>query len=127
MEHQQEGEIMRFGKKLRSLRQAKGLTLRALAEQVDVGFTYLSKIENSKLGFGDAPSEKLIHRLADALDADEEELLLIANKIPAGIKQRIWERPDVFGKLASCDDATLDRVMVQLRRKPSSKRVAKQA
>ena len=110
---------MRFGKKIHTLRKAKAMTLRALAAEVDVGFTYLSKIENAKLGFGDAPSEKLIRRLADALGADEEELLLMADKIPAAIRKRIRERPDVFRALANCDDTTLDRVLVQLGQNPA--------
>ena len=38
--------VMRFGEMIHSLRKAKGLTLRQLAEKVDVGFHYLSKVEN---------------------------------------------------------------------------------
>ena len=44
-----------------------------------------------------------VERLAAALDADEDELLVL-------------ERPDVFGKLARLDDAMLDRVMAQVAR-----------
>ena len=33
----------------------------------DVNFTYLGKIENRMLDFGDYPSEKLIRKLAKAL------------------------------------------------------------
>ena len=67
---------MRFGEMIYSLRKAKGFTLRQLAAQVDVGFHYLSKVENQKLDFGDFPSDALICRLAVALDADVDELLL---------------------------------------------------
>jgi len=81
-----------FGQRIRELRQAKGWTLRELAPQVGVGFTYLSKVETSRLDFGDYPSESLIHRLAEALDADEEELLLLADKVPNVIKQRIRQK-----------------------------------
>jgi hypothetical protein len=45
---------MTLGERVRELRKAKGLTLRALAEKVQVNFTYLSKIENAKLDFGEA-------------------------------------------------------------------------
>ena len=61
---------------MRELRQTKGWTLHDLAGKVGVGFTYLSRVENERLNYGDYPSDALIHRLADALDADEEELLM---------------------------------------------------
>ena len=105
---------MTFGERVRELRHAKGLTLRDLAEHVDVGFTYLSRVENGRLNYGDYPSNALIHRLADALDADEEELLVLAERVPDRIKERVLQRPDVFGKLAELDDKSLDRVIATL-------------
>lgn len=74
-------------------------------------FTYLSRVENEKLNFGDYPSDALIHRLADALEAEEEELTVLAERVPDRIRRRVLEWPDVFGALASCDDTVLDRVM----------------
>ena len=103
-----------FGQKTRELRQAKGWTLRQLAPKVSVGFTYLSKVETGRLDFGDYPSEALIHRLADAFNADEEELLILANKIPESIRDRVFERPDVFRRIARMDDATLDILMAKI-------------
>src|SRR5262245_31265466 len=102
---------MRFGERVRQLRQAKKLTLRGLAERVAVGFTYLSKVENEKLDFADYPSDDLILRLAKALDADADELLLLAQKIPPQIKKRVLERPEAFRTLAGLDDEALDRVL----------------
>lgn len=102
---------MTFGERVRELRHAKGWSLRDLAAKVDVGFTYLSRVETGRMNFGDYPSDALIHRLADALDADEEELLVLAERIPERIKERVLQRPDVFGALADCDDKTLDRVL----------------
>lgn len=107
---------MQFGRRLRELRQAKKMTLRDLAAKVDVGFTYLSKIENHKLEVGHSPSEKLIRKLAVELDADEEQLLFLAEKVPEVIRKRFQQRPDVFTALATCDDKTLDRVMTEVRR-----------
>lgn len=89
-----------FGQRIRELRQAKQWSLRELAPKVGVGFTYLSKVENGKLDFGDYPSEALIHRLADALDVDEDELLILAGRVPSAIRKRIQERPDAFRMLA---------------------------
>ena len=106
--------LMSFGERVRQLRKAKGLTLRDLAPRVGVGFTYLSRIENGRLNYGDYPSEALIHKLADALDVDEDELLLLAEKIPERIRQRVLERPDAFRTLASIDDRTLNTILGQL-------------
>lgn len=107
---------MRFGDRVRTLRTAMGLSQRALGERVGVSFTYISKVENGKLDFGDYPSEDLIRRLAAALDADEEELLLLAEKIPEPIRRRFFERPDAFRLLARLDDRRLDRVLAFLER-----------
>ena len=105
---------MRFGDRVRALRTARGYSQRALGERVGVSFTYISKVENGKLDFGDYPSEDLIRRLAAALDADEEELLLLAEKIPEPIRRRFFERPDAFRLIARLDDKRLDRVLAFL-------------
>ena len=107
---------MRFGETIRELRKARGLSLRALGRKVGVSYAYVSKVENGKLDFGDYPSEDLIRRLAAALDADEEELLLLAEKIPEAIRRRVMERPDAFRLLARLDDRRLDRVLAIINR-----------
>lgn len=102
---------MKFGNRVRELRHAKGWSLRETAEYVGVGYAYLSRVENQRLLSGDYPSDALIHRIAESLDGDEEELLMLAERVPDRIRLRILERPDVFGALANCDDRTLDKVM----------------
>lgn len=104
---------MTFGERIRELRQEKELTLRDLAAKVGVGFTYISKIENHKLEVGHGPSEKLIHKLAAELDADEEELLLLAEKVPEPIRKRVCERPDVFRVVAGMNDDEMDQFLEQ--------------
>lgn len=105
---------MRFGDRLQQLRKAKGFTLRALGRMVGVSYAYVSKVENGKLDFGDYPSEDLIRRFAAALDADEDELLLLAEKIPEAIRRRFFERPDAFRQIARLDDKRLDRLLASL-------------
>ena len=105
---------MRFGKRLRELRQAKNLSQRDLGEQVGVNFTYISKIENEKLDFAQFPSEDLIRKLAKALEADEDELLILAQKIPEQIKRRVMERPDAFRKFANLDDEKMNRLLDEI-------------
>ena len=105
---------MSFGDRIRELRKAKNLTLRDVADKVKVNFTYISKIENGKLDFGDYPSGELIHKLAKVLRTDADELLLLAEKIPDDIKKRVIERPDAFRKIAKLDDETLDKLLEKL-------------
>jgi len=105
---------MQFGERVHQLRTQQGLTQRDLAAKIGVSDTYISKVENENLHFGDFPSEKFIHKLADFLNADEEELLLLANKVPAGIRKRVCERPDAFRQLAALDDSTLDEVLANI-------------
>ena len=105
---------IRFGERIRELRKAKNLGQRALGELVGVSFTYISKIENEKLDFGDYPSKELIQRLADALEVDVDDLLLAAQKIPEQIKKRVMERPDAFRKFADLDDDKLDDLLEKL-------------
>lgn len=114
-----------FGERVRELRKGKGLTLRDLAAKLGVNFTYISKIENQKLSFGEYPSEALIHRLADVLEADEDELLILAKRVPEAIRQRVLERPDVVRVLATCDDKTLDRVMSEIGQNPKPRKSAR--
>lgn len=69
-----------FGQKLREIRRDKGLTLRGLAEAAGLDFTYLSKIENGKVGY--LPAAETIRDLAQALGVDAIGLLDLADKLP---------------------------------------------
>jgi len=82
-------EAQEFGARLRELRKQFGLTQRALAEKLDVDFSYLSKIES---GVAPPPSEKVILRLAEVLNADRDELLTLAGKIPPDIAEALKNR-----------------------------------
>ncbi len=103
-----------FGDRIRELRTAKGYSLRKLAPLVGVGFSYLSKVENNRLDTGGFPSESLIHRLADVLQADEDELLLLARHLPRGMADRIFEQPEIFRVLAKCPPAKLQSVVKRI-------------
>lgn len=88
------GEKRTFGQTIRDLRKAKRppLTQRELAERVAArlreddrrgfDFTYLSKIENDRLP---PPSAAAIIALAEELDADQDDLLALADKAPADL------------------------------------------
>lgn len=106
---------MQFGKTVKQLRLGLGLTQQEIAEQTNVSVSYVSKVENEKLHFGDYPSEKFIHRLAEALNADEDHLLLLANKVPAAMLMRIRQRPTLFRRIAMMDNGALDALESTLR------------
>ena len=78
-----------FGARLRELRIQARLTQRELAEKVNVDFSYLSKIENGALP---PPSEKVISRLAEVLNADKDDLITLAGRIPSDIAQILQNR-----------------------------------
>lgn len=99
---------MQFGDRVRELRVLRGLTQQVIADRMSVSVSYISKVENGKLHFGDYPSEKFIHKLAGELQADEDELLLLADKVPASIRCKIRQRPEFFRKLAKMDGKELD-------------------
>ena len=101
---------MRFGDRVRQLRTSRSILQSELADAMGVSVSYISKVENEKLHFGDYPSEKFIHKLAAELEADEDELLLLADKVPASILKRIQERPDLFRQIARMDRSDLDRL-----------------
>ena len=80
---------MTFGERLRELRKAQGISQRDLAELVDIDFTYVSKIET---GDNAPPSMETIHRIALALSADEQELIVLAGKVHIDVYKELIER-----------------------------------
>ena len=97
---------MPFPDRLRELRRAARLSQRALAEQVGVDFTYLSKIENGRV---EPPSEGVLQRiakeLAGKLGLDEielaDELITLAGKIPSDLAETLSRNPEVVKLLRS--------------------------
>jgi hypothetical protein len=86
-----------------------------LAAKGGVGFTSLSRIENEKLESGD-----LICKFAKVLEANPDELIFLANRLPDRMKHRMLEWPDLFHKLAELSDEALDAVPVQIDEAPTN-------
>ena len=82
-------EAQSFGASLRKLRIQAGLSQRELADRINVDFSYLSKIES---GVVPPPSEKVISQIAEALNADKDELTILAGRIPPDIAQILQNR-----------------------------------
>jgi transcriptional regulator with XRE-family HTH domain len=66
-----------FGERIRSLRRAQKLKQREVAEQLPMSPGHLSRIETGDYG---PPSDEVIERLAEVLDADRLELMRIAGR-----------------------------------------------
>ena len=90
-----EYEVFEFGKYLRSVRQAKGISIRQLAKEVDKTPTYLSDIEN---GHNKPPEKELLETIIQKLNLDNSPKVKAAlfdlaakerNDIPADVKDYI--------------------------------------
>jgi len=66
-----------------------GLSLRAAARKLGVDPAHLSRVEGGKVG----PSEQLIHRLAGVFRCEEDELLLLAGRLPRSIHEMVVQQP----------------------------------
>jgi transcriptional regulator with XRE-family HTH domain len=77
-----------FGERVRSLRRAKKLKQRDVAERIPMSPGNLSRIETGDYG---PPSDEVIERLAGVLDADPLELLRVAGRDASGsaFEQRV--------------------------------------
>ncbi|MFM2012765.1 MAG: hypothetical protein RLZZ396_1549 [Planctomycetota bacterium] len=68
----------------------------------------------------DYPSEKFIHKLDYELGADEDELLLLADKVPASTLKRIQQPLASIRQIAKLDRSALDRLESSLIAKSKS-------
>jgi HTH-type transcriptional regulator, competence development regulator len=99
-----------FGERIRELRKEAGMTQRDVAANLGIDFTYLSKLENDR---GETPGEKTVRRIAELFDAEPEELLALAGKLPDGLRKRAQK--DVrfarfLRRLPDADDADLKQI-----------------
>jgi transcriptional regulator with XRE-family HTH domain len=80
---------MKLSQRLKSLRKEKGIGIKPLADQLNVNYTYLSKIENDKAN----PSKATIRRIAEYFDVDVDELMILSDRVPDDIEQILRENP----------------------------------
>ena len=84
--------VKTLGKMIRKLRTAKGLSLRKLAEVVDVTFVNIAHIENGRI----KTSKKVLKQIAKALDYDIDELLALADTIDEEVEDIIRKIPSAI-------------------------------
>ncbi|MCZ2257319.1 helix-turn-helix domain-containing protein [Sporosarcina sp. G11-34] len=68
----------KFGIQIRKLRKEKKLTLRSLAEQSHLSYSFIASLEKGRYN----PSRESIYSLAKPLETDVNELLMLAGFLP---------------------------------------------
>ena len=105
-----EYEGFEFGKYLRSVRQAKGISIRQLAKEVDKTPTYLSDIEN---GHNKPPEKELLDTIIQKLNLDDSPKVKATlfdlaakerNDIPADVKDYIMSNQTLLKIIRTAKD-----------------------
>ena len=78
-----------FGEALRSLRQARRLSVSVFANRLGVDKSYISRLENGKA----KPSDRFVQELAKKFRANLEELRLSAGKLPQDVVKAFYDHP----------------------------------
>jgi transcriptional regulator with XRE-family HTH domain len=68
----------RLGETLRSVRELKGKSLKAVADPAEISAAYLLKLEKGAVA---SPSPHVLHRLAEQLDLDYMDLMRLAGYV----------------------------------------------
>ncbi len=80
---------MDFGSKLRRLRLDSGASIKTLAPELGVTYTYLSKLENNEA----RPSEDLVGRISSYFKCNDSELFLAAGRVPPDVLEILRTHP----------------------------------
>ncbi len=102
------------GQRIREIRKQRNLTQRELADRVGINFTYLSRVENDRLDDEQTPREETLQKIAQALDTDSDELLLLARRIPDAFRTRILAKPGIFRRILNLSDGALEEMLANL-------------
>lgn len=78
-----------LGKFLKKLRNEKGYSIKKMASELDIDYSYLSKIENSH----SLPSDELVEKLGKFFKYDSEELMVRAGRLPEDVISIISNNP----------------------------------
>lgn len=79
-----------FADRLRADRNRIGLTVRQLADQTGISFSYITKIETGRAGKGISPA--IVTTLAESLQSDVLEYLSLSNVVPSPLDQLIADK-----------------------------------
>lgn len=99
-----------FAKTIQNKRKEKEYTLEELAGKLDVGKSYLSKLENDRVP---APSKDLIKKIAEVLFLDYEQLSIMAGRITDSmVKDLDLKKVELFRAMKDkkISDADYDKI-----------------
>jgi len=111
-----------LGTTIRQLRLSKKMTQLDLAREARISHTYISKIENNRLGPGQGPGAKVLEQLAQALSDGTsherllEELMLLANKIPDTFVKDILKNKDEILRSPNREESVMKLIKEKARR-----------
>jgi len=81
--------LERFAREIKRLRQIECLTQQEVADKCGIAKTYVCALEYAR----SLPNWVVIRRLADALQADADELASLAGVVPDDVRRLMCERP----------------------------------
>ena len=93
-----------LGQRIRRMREGK-FGLREMAKKLEISPTYLSRIETSEEKT--PPTEDLLRKIADLLGDNFDELMSLAGRIPADVKDYITKDPGLPQFLRTARDQGL--------------------
>ncbi|PIC78736.1 hypothetical protein CSV75_15655 [Sporosarcina sp. P18a] len=99
----------KFGSHLRKLREQRQMTLRYLADLANLSYSFIASLEKGRYN----PSRETICALAAALEADKNELLILAGYLPN-------ETVDQAISSSKSDELSKDIELEKLLQKPVS-------
>jgi hypothetical protein len=111
---------IQFGETVRQPRVVRGLTQQDIANETTVEVSYFGKVENETLNFVDYFPEKFIHRLTEVLSAGENQLCLLADEVPAGMRIPIRQRRELFIRIAMVDRGAMSELKSSFTRKSNN-------
>ena len=124
---------MSFGKTLERIRRQKGMTQRQVAQEIEMDYSYFSRLENDR--FDSQPTRETIEKIADALKCSKEqrgELLAEAGRIHQDIEKaaRIASKRPELGRLfqaaAKLPPEKIDEILKQVNAEVEAKRKSKE-
>jgi transcriptional regulator with XRE-family HTH domain len=78
-----------FSDRLQALRKERNFSLRDLARATDLSATYLSQLEHGR----STPTDNVVIKIAEALEADQDELLALLGRIAKDLQEIVLRRP----------------------------------
>ncbi|WP_158541041.1 helix-turn-helix domain-containing protein [Sporosarcina sp. BI001-red] len=99
--------MISFGEQIRKLRKSKNLTLRGLADQSSLSYSFIGSLEKGRYN----PSRESIYLLAKPLDTDVNELLKLAGFLPE--QSEIVNDPQItsYAQHASTESFELEDIL----------------